>query len=82
MFAMLTKELQVEIDLLHRQGKGIREIARDTGVSRNTVRAVLRGEHDGQYGPRMPRPSKLDPYKDYLSDRLASAGKNRSGRQY
>ena len=35
MFAMLTKELQVEIDVLHRQGKGkgIREIARDAGVS-------------------------------------------------
>ena len=75
MFAMLTKELQVEIDVLHRQGKGIREIARDAGVSRNTVRAVLRGEHDGRYGPRLPRPSKLDPFKDYLSDRLASAGK-------
>jgi transposase len=57
MFAMLTKELQVEIDVLHRQGKGIREIARDAGVSRNTVRAVLRGEHDGRYGPREPRPS-------------------------
>ena len=56
----------MEIDVLHRQGKGIREIARDAGVSRNTVRAVLRGEHDGQYGPRLPRPSKLDPYKDYI----------------
>ena len=56
----------MEIDVLHRQGKGIREIARDAGVSRNTVRAVLRGEHDGQYGPRVPRPSKLDPCKDYL----------------
>jgi transposase len=75
MFAMLTKELQVEIDVLHRQGKGIREIARDAGVSRNTVRAVLRGEHDGRYGPREPRPSKLDPYKEYVRDRLASAGK-------
>jgi transposase len=60
MFAMLTKELQVEIDVLHRQGKGIRQIARDAGVSRNTVRAILRGKHDGQYGPRVPRPSKLD----------------------
>jgi transposase len=75
MFAMLTKELQVEIDVLHRQGKGIREIARDAGVSRNTVRAVLRGEHDGQYGPRLPRPSKLDPYKEYVRNRLSSAGK-------
>ena len=65
----------MEIDVLHRQGKGIREIARDAGVSRNTVRAVLRGEHDGRYGPRDPRPTKLDPYKDYVRDRLASAGK-------
>jgi transposase len=75
MFAMLTKELQVEIDVLHRQGQGIREIARAAGVSRNTVRAVLRGEHDGQYGPRSPRPTKLDPYKDYVEDRLLRAGK-------
>ena len=65
----------MEIDVLHRQGKGIREIARDAGVSRNTVRAVLRGEHDGQYGPRAPRACKLDPYKDYLRDRLTRAGK-------
>jgi transposase len=75
MFAMLTKELQVEIDVLHRQGQGIREIARAAGVSRNTVRAVLRGEHDGRYGPRAPRPTKLDPYKEYVEDRLLRAGK-------
>ena len=75
MFAMLTKELQVEIDVLHRQGKGIREIARDAAVSRNTVRAVLRGDHDDQYGPRLPRPTKLDPYKEYVEDRLLRAGK-------
>lgn len=42
---MLNKELQVEIEVLHRQGKGIREIARETGIARNTVRAILRGEH-------------------------------------
>lgn len=65
----------MEIDVLHRQGKGVREIAREMGVSRNTVRAVLRGEHDGNYGPRAPRPTKLEPYKDYLVDRLARAGK-------
>jgi transposase len=75
MFAMLTKEIQVEIEVLRRQGKGVREIARETGVARNTVRAVLRGEHDGHYGPREPRPSKLDPHKDYLRDRLERAGK-------
>ena len=34
----------MEIHVLHRQGKGVREIARAPGLSRNTVRAVLRGE--------------------------------------
>ena len=34
---MLNKELQVEIQVLHRQGKGIREIARETGIARNTA---------------------------------------------
>ena len=75
MFAMLNKEIQVEIEVLHRQGKGVREIAREIGVARNTVRAVLRGEHDGHYGPREPRPSKLDQHKGYLRARIERAGK-------
>lgn len=72
---MLNKEFQVEIDVLHRQGKGIREIARETGIARNTVRAILRGEHRSGYGPREPRATKLDPYTSYLRDRLERAGK-------
>jgi transposase len=71
---MLTMELQVEIEILYRQGKGVREIARETGLARNTIRGILRGEHDGQYGPRKPRPTKLDQHKDYLCDRLEQAG--------
>lgn len=65
----------MEIEVLHRQGRGVRQIARDLGISRNTVRAVLRGEHGAHYGPREPRPTKLDPYKPYLHDRLEQAGK-------
>lgn len=65
----------MEIDVLHRQGKGIREIARETGIARNTVRAILRGEHRQCYGPREPRPTKLDPYSAYLRDRVERAGK-------
>ncbi|MGZ3518885.1 MAG: IS21 family transposase [Vulcanimicrobiaceae bacterium] len=72
---MLNKELQVEIDVLHRQGKGIREIAREMGIARNTVRAILRGEHRGRYASREPRPTKLDPYAGYLRERLERAGK-------
>lgn len=74
---MLIKKTQVEIEVLHRQGKGIRAIARETGIARNTIRAVLHGEHDGCYGPRVPRPTKLDPYKAYLRERLTAAGKIR-----
>ncbi len=64
----------MEIDVLHRQGKGIREIARETGLARNTVRAILRGERRGQFERREPRPAKLDPYTQYLRDRMAGAG--------
>ena len=64
----------MEIKVLHRQGKGIREIARQTGLSRNTVRAVLRGWHDEVYGPRVPRPTKLGAYEEFLRERLSSAG--------
>jgi hypothetical protein len=71
---MHTKEIKVEIQVLSRQGKGIREIARETGVARNTVRSVLRGTSDGQYGPRVPRPIKLGRHKDYLRFRLEQAG--------
>jgi transposase len=71
---MLTKESQVEVHVLRKQGNGVRAIARATGFSRNTVRALLRGNGDDQYGPRRPMPSKLDPYKAFLRARLAQAG--------
>jgi transposase len=74
---MLQKELQVEIQVLHQQGKGIRAIAREMGVARNTIRAILEGKSDGQYGPRQPRPTKIDAHKDYLQERLEAAGKIR-----
>ncbi len=41
---MITKEGYMELKILHRQGVGIRKIARQTGVSRNTVRTHLRSE--------------------------------------
>ena len=72
---MLTKDSQVEIDVLHRQGMGIRAIARETGIARNTIRAILRGFSDERYGPRETKPSKLDEHKNYLRDRIERAGK-------
>lgn len=45
-------------------GKSIRQIARETGQARNTVRRYLRGE--GTSGARRLRGSKLDPYKEQM----------------
>jgi len=56
---MLTQEQAVEIRVMARQGKAIREISRYLGISRNTVRRYLREEDAPTYAPRAPRPSGL-----------------------
>lgn len=56
-----------------RRGEGIREIARQLGCSRNTVRRYLREEEASRYGPRSPRATKLDPYTAYLAERVEQA---------
>jgi len=71
--SMLSQEQAVEIRVLARRGSGIREIARQLGCSRNTVRRYLRCERIGRYGPRAPRTTRLDEYKDYLAERVAQA---------
>jgi len=64
----------VELKVLARQGKGIREIARETGVSRNTVRRYLRGiGQPYRDAPAKRRIAKLDPFKDYLREREYAA---------
>ena len=70
---MLTQEQRVEIRVLSRQGKSIRGIAKELGVSRNTVREHLRDPRPRRYGPRLPRVTKLDPYRAYLESRIAAA---------
>jgi transposase len=74
---MVGGETALEIRVLHRHGKGIREIAREMGSSRNTVRRYLRDESAARYKPRPPRATKLDPFKDYLVERLTSAAPER-----
>jgi len=74
---MVGAEMALEIRVLHRHGKGVREIARELGVSRNTVRRYLRNEEAVRYKARPQRVAKLGPFKGYVARRLASAAPDR-----
>lgn len=75
---MLKAEEQMELGILRRHGESIRELARSTGRSRNTVRRYLRdGEPACRRKPGPRRPEKLDPYKGYIVERLQAAAPDR-----
>lgn len=59
----------MDIKELHREGLSIRDIGRQTGYSRNTVRKVLRGAHTPKVKAGV-RASKLDTFKPYLRTRF------------
>ena len=69
---MLVAKGAVESRVLSRQGKSSREIAQMLEVSRNTVRLYLRSKALPQY-QREARLSKLDPYRQYIDERVKSA---------
>ena len=70
---MLGQEGYVEIHVLHRQGKSIKAIGRELGVSRNTVRKYLRAAQMPDTSSRSAKPTKLDDYRAYLNARVESA---------
>ncbi len=70
---MLGTEGFVDIQVLRRQGMSIKGIARELGISRNTVRSYLRTDTAPVFKPNPSRSSKLDPFKDYLQLRVAAA---------
>jgi transposase len=56
---------------LHRQGLTVSAIARKLDLDRKTVRKYIqRGVEPPVYGPRLPRPMQIDPYVDFLKDRV------------
>jgi transposase len=56
---------------LHRQGLSVSAIARRLRLDRKTVRKyIAQGLEPPTYGPRAPRPQKLDAYLPFLRDRL------------
>lgn len=70
---MINEEEYMEIKILLRQGKSIREIALLMGLSRNTVRRYIRRGAEPCYPLRKERGSKLAPYRDYLRQRVKEA---------
>jgi transposase len=63
----------MDIKALRSEGMSIKGIAKQAGLSRNTVRKVLRGEHPLRI-KACKRGSKLDPYKAYLKERYDAYG--------
>ena len=61
---------------LHQQGLGARAVARQVGISRNTVRSYLKAEAFPEQGLRSKRPSLLDPYVPYLRERWLAGCQN------
>jgi len=71
---VITKEELMKIQILHQQGVSQRRIARELGISRNTVRRYLaKGLDNPEYAKRKKRCSKLDPFKSFLHSRIAQA---------
>ena len=69
---VISKEEFIVIHTLKKQGCSIREIARRMGMDRRTVSKRLK-EKDLQPYKKRIYPSKLDDYKEYISQRVISA---------
>lgn len=67
---MFTVEEIFVIRDLHHQGLNISQISRETGYHRNTVRKYLTAQTMPVPAPRRVRPSKLDPFKEYIQQRI------------
>lgn len=71
---MVTREVFVDILSRYKQGTSIRQLARELNVSRNTVRKYLKeGTQYPKYNLNRAKPSLLDPFKDYLQQRIMAA---------
>ena len=70
---MLRYEASVQIRVLRRQGKSLRQIADELGVAVNTVRKYLVDEDRPHYGRRAPVRRKLGRFEPYLQARVAAA---------
>jgi transposase len=63
----------MEIRILRKQGKSLRAIAGEVGVSVNTVRKYLADDQAPRYKRRAARASKLEPFMEFLRQRVEAA---------
>lgn len=71
---MISIEELMTIKILHKQGHSKRAIAKQLGVSPNTVNKHLSRDIDKpSYQPRPGVAHKLNPYKPYIKGRIESA---------
>ena len=70
---MIEWEQKMELHILDRQGKSLRELAIESGLSVNTIRKYLSMQGKPCYKKRVKIVHKLDPYKSYLRHRLKGA---------
>ncbi len=63
----------MDIHVRFTQGQSLRKIARELGISRNTVKHHLQQQAMPTYAKRSQQPSKLAPFKPYLLQRIELA---------
>ena len=68
---MLSCEEIMEVNILRKQGLSFRKLAKKLCKAVNTIRKYCNGGSLG-YKPRSSVGSKLDPYKDYIKERIAA----------
>lgn len=71
---MITFESRMEIKILHKRGMSCRAIARELGLSRNTVRRHLMAKSEPpRYTSRPAAGSVLDEFRTYIQQRVREA---------
>jgi len=69
--AMLTKEDFLRIQKLYHEGLQISKISLMTGFDRKTIRKYCHAQTAPVRKKRRPQPSKLDPFKAYIRQRIS-----------
>ena len=73
---MIRQDEAMLIHIMHKQGYSKKRIARELGISINTVRKYLEHDSEPKYSKRPQKPMKLDPYRSYIKQRLNDAHPN------